>query len=230
MTVDHLATWHARLCLLAEPYCGRAELTASWMQQLGWSDVVVIDAWRETGALETGPEPDPCTDLSALPVETVSPTQLRTQLAEASGPGTTLLLDFSPSGDYRIGHVPGAVWASRSQLLCKSLPHSNKAALICTSTHGRVARLAAHEIQRQLRCQVMSLDGGNRSWVDAGLTLTMENATFLSEIDDVDETVSGPDNDDLTAQLAWHQKCIRWRHTLYPAFTRSSPWAFALPD
>ena len=56
MTIDHLATRNARLCLFADPDCARAELTASWMLQQGWSDIVIINDWRSAPKLESGEE------------------------------------------------------------------------------------------------------------------------------------------------------------------------------
>jgi len=47
MTQDHIATWHARLCLIGDGQSARAEITASWMMKDGWDDVVILRNWKD---------------------------------------------------------------------------------------------------------------------------------------------------------------------------------------
>lgn len=56
MTIDHLATYHARVFLLGNPDCARAEIAASWLWQLGWRDVVIVSEWQIQEKLDDGPE------------------------------------------------------------------------------------------------------------------------------------------------------------------------------
>ena len=56
MTIDHLGAYHARLCLIDNGDCARAEITASWMLQIGWRDIVILKNWKGSTELESGEE------------------------------------------------------------------------------------------------------------------------------------------------------------------------------
>lgn len=47
MTQDHIATYHARLCLIGDAQTARAEITAGWMLKNGWDDVVILGNWQQ---------------------------------------------------------------------------------------------------------------------------------------------------------------------------------------
>ncbi len=47
MTQDHIATWHARLCLIGDRQSASAEITATWMLKNGWDDVVILQHWED---------------------------------------------------------------------------------------------------------------------------------------------------------------------------------------
>lgn len=47
MTQDHIATYHARLCLIGDADTARAEITAAWMLKNGWTDIVLLRNWEQ---------------------------------------------------------------------------------------------------------------------------------------------------------------------------------------
>ena len=84
VTEDHIATRNARLCLLDDDGV-RATLTASWMRQMGWPQVAVLEgglpAWQAAGGeLATGGLP-PC----------VRPHRRPTNNRPPGKPGTTVI-------------------------------------------------------------------------------------------------------------------------------------------
>ena len=84
----YMATRNARVALVdAEGV--RAVMTASWLLQMGWPEVYVIE--------------------DAPQVEEISAQDLKAL-------GKVQVLDFGTSLEYRAGHVPGAVFAIRSRL------------------------------------------------------------------------------------------------------------------
>jgi hypothetical protein len=47
MTQDHIATWHARLCLIGDRKTADAEISVCWMLQNGWRDIVILKNWED---------------------------------------------------------------------------------------------------------------------------------------------------------------------------------------
>jgi len=52
MTQDHIATYHARLCLIGDVDTARAEITAAWMLKNGWTDIVLLRNWESASEPE----------------------------------------------------------------------------------------------------------------------------------------------------------------------------------
>ena len=86
----------------------RATMTASWLLQMGWSNVYVLEGGVGSGELVTGAwEP---TVLGTRGVATVTADALAARL------GTVRVVDLGPSPAYERHHIPGAVWCVRSRL------------------------------------------------------------------------------------------------------------------
>jgi rhodanese-related sulfurtransferase len=220
MTIDHLATQNARLCLLAEHDCARAEITAFWMKQQGWQDVVIVGDWKDTVELQVGSEANPYPELDNLDLVLVTAQQCRELLETAD----TLLLDFSTSASHQNSHIPTAVWASRAQLFRQIEQLKDKTNIICSSEDGVIALLAASDLERLLGRPVKVLRGGNRAWSSAGFELESGIDRILGEIDDIDKlTMTGIDRESI---LQWHEQGIRWRVGLYEQFKRDRPIQF----
>jgi len=57
MTIDHIATFNARIYILGTPHGSDADITAVWMSRGGWRNVVIIQDWYEDESrLNKGPE------------------------------------------------------------------------------------------------------------------------------------------------------------------------------
>ncbi len=147
--------------VLADDLGPRADMTASWLAQLGWEVYVLDGGFDET--LEAGawtPRPPP------LPhVETLSPRDLAQAIADEA---VVVVVDLAPSPRHRKAHVPGAWFAIRAQLAeaLEQLPEDK--AIVLTSPDGVLATLAAPELEELTDRSVRVLAGGTEAWIAAG--------------------------------------------------------------
>ncbi|MEM7093330.1 MAG: rhodanese-like domain-containing protein [Actinomycetota bacterium] len=157
-TDEYVATRNARLVLVDDNGV-RATMTASWLQQLGWSDAVVLDGGVQAHDLATGPTPR--VRVPSAPTITVA--ALAERLA-ADGPPT--ILDLGTSLKYRQkGHLPGAWWGVRSRLDEARAAMGDVAELVLTSSDGQLAKLAVDEAAALWPdATVVALAGGTKSW------------------------------------------------------------------
>ncbi|MGR4863329.1 rhodanese-like domain-containing protein [Caulobacter sp. LARHSG274] len=163
--------------VLADDLGPRADMSASWLAQLGW-DVYVLDGGFD-GELETGPWR---ATLPPIPtVETITPDDLAVALGDAA----VVVLDLAPSPVHRKGHVPGAWFAIRARLaeaferIPEGLP------IVLTSPDGRLARLAAAEVEEISDRPVRVLDGGTDAWAATGRRLDAGLVRAASDPEDV---------------------------------------------
>jgi len=225
MTIDHLATQGARLALFADTDCARAELTASWMKQQNWNDVVIVNDWKNAQPLASGPEPDYYPELEQLNVSSISTMELSNPLLQ----GNTMIIDFSPSETYRKAHIPGAVWATRSQLPGNLNIPQDSERIVVTSVNGRLARLAASDLMQYTNASVHTLEGGNNAWIAAGLVTETGLTNLLGEVNDEDpEFLKTPGMDEDAIQ-AMFRRNMAWRAGLYPKFKKDQPVQFTVP-
>jgi len=150
----------------------RANMSASWLAQMGWDVWVLDDApaadFSETGAVaNTVPEPEG-------PIAWVTPAQLAAWLNEESKerPGHTAVLDLTTSANYVQRHIPGAWFVIRSQLAqaVASIPKAQRYVLTCGSS--LLARYAAQDLARLTGgAEVVVLEGGTLAWIAQGLPL-----------------------------------------------------------
>ena len=159
--------------VLSDPGGVRANMPASWLAQMAW-DVYVIDDIKATDLTEKG------VWTPALPsTPQIQTVDVKTASSWLESDSTTICIDLSTHANYVKGHIPGSWFALRSQFsnAMKNLPTANR--LVLTSTTGELAIFAANEIQALTGSAVYVLDGGNKAWIDAGLTLE-KGATHLA--------------------------------------------------
>ncbi len=161
-TDEYVTVLNARLVLIDDNGV-RAKMTASWLQQMGWRDAVVLENGL-TGALETGPAPRRLPDIpERLQARTISANELEA----ARKSEKPLVIDLASSLAFREGHIPGAVWASRA-----ALPDVSGRDVVLTGDDLDLCRFAAADLlQGATAAQVRVLEGGNHAWRAAGLSL-----------------------------------------------------------
>jgi len=185
---DHVASVRGARLVLVDDDGVRANMSASWLAQMGW-EVAVLDGlssgdFKEPGAW-VAPAPTP------PQAETISPALLADWLSE---PGTQVL-DFTTSANHVRQHIPGAVWALRSQLeeVLASLPTARRFVLTCGSS--QLARYAAPEVAALSGKPVFVLEGGNSAWNAAGLPIEQgEQRLGAPRIDRYRRPYEGTDN------------------------------------
>jgi len=179
-TDKYIGTLGARLVLIDDTGV-RATLTASWLIQMGWSNVVVLRNGLAGNNQITGGHQPKIFGLDEVDTNSVTPKELEQMLAE----GDTAVVDVATSREYRNGHVPGSWFAVRSRF-AKSIPEVPKSSgVILTSDDGILARLAATEAAAHLDVPVGVLDGGTLAWKEAGLPVSDGFENLADDTDDV---------------------------------------------
>ena len=180
-TDAHIATWNARVVLTDDDGV-RATMTASWLKQMGWSDVAVLVADPTDGDRVTGPHKPRTLGIDGARTDTIQPIELRKRLS--AGDGITVI-DLDTSRHYGQGHIPGAWFAIRSHLrnAIASLPQAGP--IVLASPDGALAQLAAADIAGHAPAPVIVLAGGTQAWIAAGLPLETGQGRMASEPEDV---------------------------------------------
>ncbi|MGY4640172.1 rhodanese-related sulfurtransferase [Pseudomonas sp. TE24901] len=196
---DHVASVRGARLVLADDDGVRANMSASWLAQLGW-EVHVLDDLQPEHFSETGawvaPVPAPAQ------AEVISPHTLVDWLAH----GDTAVLDFTPSVNYVKRHIPGAYWALRAQLTqaLAKVPPAERYVLTCGSS--QLARLAVADVEALTGKPVFLLQGGTTQWIAEKLPLE-EGETRLASprIDRYRRPYEGTDNpkEAMQAYLDW---------------------------
>lgn len=172
---DHTVPVRGARIALADDDGTRADMTASWLAQMGWEVLVVdpVDAAlrRETHAPAVAGIPAPET------VE-VTPRDLSGWLSESSR--RTVVIDLTTSANHVAGHIPGAWFALRSRLAqaLERIGPAERYVLTCGSS--ALARYAVPEVQALTDAEVFLLKGGNQAWKAAGLPLETGEGTLAS--------------------------------------------------
>ncbi len=157
----------------------RATMTASWLKQMGWDDVRVLEGGLDGAAPATGKYRPRIPGLDSANPSTVGADELAGMI-EA---GEAVVVDLADSLRYSRGHVAGAWFAIRSWMPenLEKLPDAEM--LVLTSPHGLLARLAAADAAASGR-RVKVLAGGTDAWTGAGLPLEEGFAQMADEPDD----------------------------------------------
>ncbi|KVO50188.1 sulfurtransferase [Burkholderia ubonensis] len=189
---DHHAPVRGARIVLADDDGVRADMTASWLAQMGW-DVRVVEADAQAFG-ETGQPPR---DVPAAPgVAEVSPATLAGWLREAA-PDEIAIVDVTASANYVKRHIPGAWFAVRAQLrdALAAIPAARRYVFTCGSS--LLARFAAADARALLpaSAQIVVLAGGTAAWIDAGLPVEAGDTRLASpRIDRYRRPYEGTDN------------------------------------
>lgn len=179
-TDEYVAVHNARLVLVDDNEV-RATMTASWLIQMGWSDVYVLKGGSDNGALVPGPHQSKIHGFREN--ESVSPMALNAMLESGD---KLAVVDLGTSSEYINRHIPGAWWGVRSRLASDLSRIPPVDSFVLTSPDGILAHLAVEEVEA---CRpgpaVRVLDGGTSAWTAAGLPISGGMERAISEADDV---------------------------------------------
>ena len=202
---DHYASVRGARIVLADDQKVRANMTASWLAQMGWEVFIVKDVKQEQFA-----EKGFASDVSpAFPVvkegKAISAATLQNWLKNNI---EVIVVDLSASKLFRQKHIPGAWFAIRSDFekAIGNLPKAGK--YVLTSADGILAKYALDEFQALTKSEVYVLEGGNKAWADQGNALEKkaDELHFASpEIDRYKRPYEGTNNakEAMEAYLEW---------------------------
>jgi rhodanese-related sulfurtransferase len=176
-TDEYVGVRGARIVCI-DPARVRSVMTASWLSQMGWSEVYALEPEGEDGfagwALEHGPRNQ--TPAGFKPWRTVT----ARELVQRRQQGGVTVLDLATSLKFRERHIPGAWWAVRARLGGARARLADARALVLTSDDATLAHLAAPEAAALWpAAEVSVLKGGNAIWFALKLPVEtgIENAT-----------------------------------------------------
>lgn len=174
-TDEYVAVRNAWL-VLADDIGVRSTMTASWLIQMGWQNVYVLDGGMGSSPLQTGQSP---------------PTLLRhvddatcTSDILAAALDTVTVIDLGPSVSYEQHHIPGALWCVRARL-AEAINMAPGKPIVLTSPDGLLAQLALQEARSLTPVDVKSLDGGTDRWMEEKRDVESGLAQPIGPTDDV---------------------------------------------
>jgi rhodanese-related sulfurtransferase len=172
---DFFAPVRGAIVALVDDDGVRANMTGSWLAQMGW-DVVVVAEGSTREATETGPWTP---TLPPLPgVSWVDPAQLETWRAS----GQSCVVDVDTSSRFRAGHIPGAAWVMPAALLTGAVLDrlGRPRRIVVTSTDGTLAAFAAADLPEIAGVEVQVLVNGTEGWANSGRPLESGPEGLLS--------------------------------------------------
>ncbi len=217
---DHQAPVRGARIVLCDTDGVRANMSASWLAQMGWEVYVLKDIAAEQFNTTQAPE-------SALPptvgkLQSTQAAQLKNWLNDRNS--HTVVLDFSTSAQFVKGHIQNAWWVLRSQLKA-SLDKAHKGhRYVLTCQDGSVSRFAVADVQALVKqgVSVLWLEGGNEAWLKAGNKLHSGDSQLAAErIDRYRRPYEGTDN-----PVAAMQGYLDWEFGLVEQLARDGTHHF----
>ena len=217
---DHQAPVRGARIVLCDTDGVRANMSASWLAQMGWEVYVLKDIAAEQFNTTQAPE-------LALPptvgkLQSTQAAQLKNWLNDRNS--HTVVLDFSTSAQFVKGHIQNAWWVLRSQLKA-SLDKAHKGhRFVLTCQDGSVSRFAVADVQALVKqgVSVLWLEGGNEAWLKAGNKLHSGDSQLAAErIDRYRRPYEGTDN-----PVAAMQGYLDWEFGLVEQLARDGTHHF----
>ena len=179
-TDEYVAVHNARLVLVDDNEV-RATMTASWLVQMGWTDVYVLEGGIGDGPLVLGPHRAKI--LGFEEEESLSPVALKGMLDSGE---KLAVVDLGSSVEYKDRHIPGAWWGVRSRLSSDLSRIPPMDSFVLTSPDATLAHLSVKEVEAcRTGATVQVLNGGTSAWIAAGLPISEGMERAISETDDV---------------------------------------------
>jgi rhodanese-related sulfurtransferase len=176
-TDQYVGTLNARLVLI-DGEAVRAVMTASWLIQMGWGEVYVLDKALDGQSLAKGREKAALLGDDGA-VATITVDDLNRQLARAT------VVDLDTSLRYSAAHIPGAWFAIRARLADTVAKLPGDGPIVLTSPDGTLARVAARDLAPRAARAVLVLDGGTEAWRAAGYKLVAGDEQWADPPEDV---------------------------------------------
>jgi rhodanese-related sulfurtransferase len=193
----------------------RADMTASWLAQMGWA-VFVLPETIDAARLESGPFRSM---VAPVPVGRAISAERLSVLVDA---GHAAVVDVAPSVEYLRAHIPGAWLVSRTHLdrAVGALPRVSE--IVVTSTDGVLAAFAASEVAALTDAAVWVLDGGTAGWQGAGRPVESGPSRVAGSVGDrYKRPYEGTDN----AEEAM-QAYLEWEYGLVAQLERDATHGF----
>jgi len=163
--------------VLADQDGVRANMSASWLAQMGW-DVWVLDGATPADFTEKGLTAHALPEPQGL-LNWLSPAKLSHYL-QTEPAQTTAVLDLGTSVNYVKRHIPGAWFVLRSELrqALQNMPPAKRYVLTCDNS--QLARYASEEVKKHTGAEVFVLQGGTQAWLDAALPVEQGETRLAS--------------------------------------------------
>ncbi|NTZ63880.1 rhodanese-related sulfurtransferase [Agrobacterium tumefaciens] len=214
---DHYAPVRGARIILSDDDGVRADMTASWLAQMGW-DVFVLQP--ETGATATIAGARQPNVPTSAPVETITPQQLSALLADRES--SVAVLDVTASANYVRRHIPGAWFVLRSQLADALEQVGDARRFVVTCGSSLLARFVAGDLKTLTSLPVHVLEGGTAAWLDAGLPVESGETRLASpRIDRYRRPYEGTN-----APVAAMQAYLDWEYGLVDQLDRDGTHLF----
>lgn len=179
-TDEYIGVHNARVVLLDDTEV-RAIMTASWLIQMGWPDVYVLENGVGNLPLVQGLHKPEVRGFEKA--DTLAPRELDEKLANSE---EVAVLDLASSACHSEQHVPRAWWGIRSRLGIELSKLPQTKTLVLTSEDGILAHLAARDLKAlKFEPEVLVLEGGTKAWINAGLPTSKGMEQPLSELEDI---------------------------------------------
>jgi rhodanese-related sulfurtransferase len=214
----YMATRNARIVLVDDDGV-RAVMTGSWLVQMGWPEVYVLDGGLAGRELVQGTAAPVIPELERTTVATITAAELKGLLDS----GEAAVIDLAPSIGYEAGHIPGAWFAVRARL-ARSLDRvPRRRVLALTSPDGRLARLAAGELPAS-GGEIRVLAGGTTAWRAAGLPLATGREAMADTPNDCWRRPYDP-----YAGPGARERYLKWEVELVDQIEREGDVGFRIP-
>ncbi len=163
----------------------RAQMTASWLMQMGW-DVSVL----RTGVLECEEHKLPAPKRPPLPVGMKS-----VSVADLLKEKSVTVADLAKSNVYRASHIPGAHFVIPSRFAEDLAKLPGPGAITLTSPDGELALRSVPFARNATKRPVFALEGGTAAWEKSGRPLETDKHSWISpQIDLYKRPYEGTDN------------------------------------
>jgi rhodanese-related sulfurtransferase len=189
--------------VLADDDGVRANMTASWLAQMGWN-VYVLDGLSSADFSDSSPVAQNLPAPTA-PVTWIKPQALADAIAKAPK-DSIAVVDLTTSANHVRRHIPGAWFALRTDLqqALSRIPKADRYVLTCGSS--LLAKYAVQEFAEATGATVEVLEGGNQAWADTGLPVEAGEQRLASpRVDRYRRPYEGTDNahEAMQAYLDW---------------------------